>query len=106
MNKKEQTKEWKRKIDECVKVYKSLDELYEKMKFIGIMHIEGSIFQTIFHSFETMLDLVDYNGWISWHIYDNYCGDSEREDKINGKKTKIRTSQQLAKVIVDEISGK
>ena len=104
MSKKEQTKEWKRKIDECVKVYKSLDELYESMKFIGIMHIEGSIFQTIFHSFETMLDLVDYNGWIAWHIYDNDCGDSERDAKIKGKKTKIRTSQQLAKVIVAEIS--
>lgn len=103
MNKKEQIKEWQRKIDECVRVYKELDALYETMKPLGIIHIEGSIFMTIFNGFDAMLDLIDSNGWVAWYIYDNDCGDNGHEIKIKGKKTKIRTSHQMAKVIVDEI---
>jgi len=69
---------------------------------VGMLDIEGPMFEAMWKSFEEMLDLVDHDGWINWHIYENGCG----KKGMGTSEGKVKTARDLAKIIVDTLEKK
>ena len=102
MNKKEQIDQLTHKIDVIVDAYRQLDDICDKAFKAGVLDCDGSFYRAICNSFEEMLKLLDIDGWISWYIYDNDCGKKAMKAGYHGKTKPIRTSRQLAQLILND----
>jgi len=102
MSKKEQIDELTQNIDVIVEAYKRLDSVCAAANELGAMDYEGKLFKSIWKSFEDLLGMIDGDYWISWYIYDNDCGKSAMKAGKVGKTKPIRTSRQLAQLILND----
>jgi len=102
MSKKEQIDELTKKIDKIIKSYKRLDDICTTANELGAMDYEGKIFRSIWKSFEDLLGMIDGDYWISWYIYENNCGKNAMKAGRSGKTKPIRTSRQLAQLILND----
>lgn len=102
MSKKEQIQEWTARISAIVEAKRNLDKACNAAIDAGTMDINGPLFNAVWTSFESMIDLVDFEGWIQWFVYDNECGKKGMEASGGRSPTRpIRTPAQLARLIVE-----
>jgi hypothetical protein len=96
-------KEIEKRVDIIVYHYKSMSVAYGKAcAFVGMSH-ESPIFRASWNAFRSMLDMIDVQGWISWHIYTNDCGAKAMKAGFDGNLTKIKTNRQLARLIMESL---
>ena len=101
--KKQRLAFWTMVINGTVASHKRLDKACDEAMKAGALDSNGPLYDAIWRSFETMLDHIDPDKWISWFIYDNGCGKKGLEAKGKSKSPmrKIKTSRQLAQVILE-----
>jgi hypothetical protein len=94
---------WQSIVDGIVTDYRRLDKACDAALTAGAMDPSGPLYDAIWRSFSGMLDRLDVNDWITWHIYENECGAKSLEAKGCGKRamTPIKTSRDLARLIVE-----
>ena len=101
MNKKKQIQEWTVRVSAIVKSWRALDKACTAAMDAGALDINGPLFNAIWQSFESMVDLVDFDGWLNWFIYENACGKNAFSASGDDTEPKpIRTPAQLARLIV------
>jgi len=101
MTKKQRIDKWEVKIKQIVHDYKYLSKRCQAAEDAGALNAEGHLYHAIWAMFDSMLDMVDHSGWISWHVFENECGAKKMVGGVNGKVNKITTSRTLAKLIVE-----
>ena len=98
-----------REIDRLETIIKQVAADYKKLELAcdaaikaGAMSQEGPLFDAIWRTFDNMLHLVDFEGWIPWFIYENDGGKKGLRARTSkaGKPVAIRTPRQLAGMIV------
>ena len=100
MTRNQQIKQWEKLIAAIVADYKALDAACDAATEAGCLDPNGKLFQSIWDTFERMIDRVDTNGWIAWFIYDNQCGERGGKAGLTGKAKPVKTPLDLAKLIV------
>ncbi len=96
--KKQRIDEWTEKIDKIEARYKDLDGSLDKMAEAGCLDIDGPLFDAIWKSFGTMLEMIDPSGWIDWWL-SNSCAKTHPASQGNVSVI-ADTSHKLAKLIV------
>lgn len=86
---------WKEKIDLVIASKKCLDRACEAARKAGCMDTDGPLYDSIWRSFDSMLEAVDRDGWICWFIYDNNFGKNHLMAGPAEKLRKIRTVNDL-----------
>lgn len=102
MNKKERIRSWAYKIDKIVSAYKRLTAACDEARAIGCLDIDGKLYESLCAAFDILIDQVDQSDWIGWHIYENDCGAAKMEAGYDGIVAPIKTSRDLAKLIVED----
>jgi len=99
---------WTAVVDAIVADYRRLDSACTAALKAGAMDPDGPLHDAIWRSFERMLSLVDLEGWIAWHIWDNQCGKKRGKSKAHGHAAfrVIHTSRQLARLLVEAEDAK
>jgi hypothetical protein len=100
-------KELINQLDKIVKNYSDLDLIFEKANDLGVFHLEGHFADTVWRSFEGLLEVIEKQldtDWLTWYIYDNSCGENGLSAKGSKEKKmkEIKTTKDLAKLILKE----
>ena len=101
MTNKERIDKWEAKIERIVKDYKNLTACCDACFDAGVLDVDGKLYTAIWAMFDSMIDIVDHSGWISWYVFENDCGAKKMAAGYDGKLSKIATPRQLAKLIVE-----
>jgi len=101
MNKQERVEEWEEKIKKIISNYNNLNEKCSAAEDAGTLDIEGNLFNSIWSTFDAMLEIIDPHDWISWYIFDNDCGASKMEAGHGDVLNEITTPRKLAELIVE-----
>ena len=94
---------WSQVVETLVNQYKALNKACEAASKSGTLDPNGPLFEAIWSSFDSMLDLIDPEGWIGWYIYDNECG-KKKLKASTGKGNpllKIDTNSKLVNFLVE-----
>ena len=102
MTKQQRIMKWEDKIKQIVQDYKYLSKRCQTATDVGTLNTYGHLNHAIWTMFNTMLDMVDHSGWISWYVFENDCGAKKMAAVNHGKLRKITTPRQLAKLIVED----
>ena len=102
MTKQKRIDKWEAKIERIVKDYKNLTACCDACFDAGVLDVDGKLYTAIWAMFDSMLDMVDRSVWISWYLFENYCGAKKMEAGHNGELSKITTPRQLAQLIVED----
>lgn len=97
---------WEKKIELVVSAYKSLARVCDAAIKAGCMDVNGPLHESIWRSFDKMLEAIDCAGWISWFIYDNECGKKHLMAGLSRKPRKIKTVRDLACLLEKEYKSK
>jgi hypothetical protein len=94
---------WSEIVETSVSKYKALNKASEAANKSGTLDPNGPLFEVIWSSFESMLSLIDRDGWIAWYIYDNECGKKKLKASTGKDKPllKIDTDLKLVKFLVE-----
>ena len=94
---------WSRVVETLVSKYKALNKACEAASKSGTLDPNGPLFEAIWSSFDSMLTLVDSDGWIAWYIYDNECGKKKLKASTGKNKPllKIDTNSKLVNFLVE-----
>jgi hypothetical protein len=101
MTKQERINEWEKKIKRIVKDYKNLTACCDACFDAGVLDIDGNLYNAIFKTHDSLLEMIDKFNWISWYLYENNCGAEKMQAGYDDKLSKITTPKQLAKLIVE-----
>ena len=74
MKQAEQINLWEILVNDIVADYKHLNHACNAAMKAGCLDINGSLFDAIWRTFSRMLERIDVDGWIAWHIYENEIG--------------------------------
>ncbi len=101
--KKQRVEDWVSKITPIVEKYRELDAFCDDAIDKGFLTSDNRLYGLIWEMFDTFLNSFDEYDLISWYIFDNRCGEEEKDLSIvmGGETRKIKTIKQLAKVIVE-----
>lgn len=107
MNKKELTE----LLDKIIFHYRQIESSFDTVYKIGFLYYDSPFVNSIWQSFEGMLDIIEKQldtSWISWYIFDNQCGEKELRGQTGSmKKLKtIKTTKDLAQLILEDIKDK
>ena len=94
---------WSQVVEILVSKYKALNKACEAASKSGTLDPNGPLFEAIWSSFDSMLTLVDSDGWIAWYIYDNECGKKKLKASTGKNKPllKIDTNSKLVNFLVE-----
>jgi hypothetical protein len=93
---------WHKVIDTLIREYKSLYKVCEAANKSGTLDPNGPLFEAIWSSFESLLNIFDKEGWISWYIYDNECGKRKLKASYGkNKPVKIDSNLKLVDLIIE-----
>ena len=94
---------WSQVVETLVSKYKALNKACEAASKSGTLDPNGPLFEAIWSSFDSMLTLVDSDGWIAWYIYDNECGKKKLKASTGKNKPflKIDTNSKLVNFLVE-----
>jgi hypothetical protein len=94
---------WSEIVETSVSKYKTLNKACEAANKSGTLDLNGPLFEAIWSSFESMLSLIDRDGWIAWYIFDNECGKGKLKSSIGKNKpfVKIDTNLKLVNLLVE-----
>ena len=98
---------WIKVVDTLINEYKSLYKACEAANKSGTLDPNGPLFEAIWSSFESFLNILDQEGWISWYIYDNECGKKKLKASYGKKKlVRIDSNLKLIDLIVETEESK
>lgn len=80
--------------------YCRLNLICESAIVLGCMASDGKLHDAIWETFERSVKRNDFDGLISWFIYENGCGEKGMDAGINGRMKPIKTPKDLAKLIL------
>ena len=103
MNKPQRIAAWEAKIAPIVEVFQRLRDATDNANSAGTLDPNGELFMATWSAFEELLKLIDSGDWICWFLYDNRCGKRgfEATPCAGKKRRKVRTTRQLARLIVE-----
>ncbi len=78
---------------------RKVEKIFRDAEKVGIIDINGPLFNTVWHAIESVTSVVDPYGWIDWYVYENEYGDRELEAELNGKIYKIASVRDLYALI-------
>lgn len=91
MNKKLTLEELHTILDSHIALKKVIDTAVE----VGCLDPNGPLYNTVWKSFEDVVSILDPNGWIMWHIYDNDDGERALKVKIHDVEFPVETRRDL-----------
>jgi hypothetical protein len=79
---------------------KKVEKIFRDAEKVGIIDINGPLFNTVWHAIEAVTSIVDPYGWIEWFVYENEYGARELEATVNNNKTfKVKSAKDLLALI-------
>jgi hypothetical protein len=78
---------------------KKVEKIFRDAEKVGIIDINGPLFNTVWHAIESVTSIVDPHGWIEWFVYENEYGTRELEATINDKTFKVKSAKDLLALI-------
>ena len=98
---------WGLVVETLINKYKALNKACEAASKSGTLDPNGPLFEAIWSSFESFLNILDREGWISWYIYDNECGKKKLKASYGKKKlVRIDSNLKLIDLIVETEESK
>jgi hypothetical protein len=91
MNKKLTLQELHTILDSHAALKKAIDSAVE----VGCLDPNGPLYHAAWKSFEDVVSILDPNGWIMWHIYDNEGGVRGLKVKIHDVEFPVETRRDL-----------
>jgi hypothetical protein len=88
-------------IDKITAAFNRLDKSCEKAADAGCLDIEGELFSSIWNAFDTLVKLIDADGWVEWYLYENECGKNAMEAGHDNELKPITNSRELAELIIN-----
>jgi hypothetical protein len=86
-------------IDKITAAFKRLNKACNKAADAGCLDTEGELFSAIWDSFDALIKLIDTDGWLEWHLWENECGKNAMEAGYDGEMKSITNSRDLAELI-------
>ena len=86
-------------VDDIVKAYTELKEVFEAAEKLGCIDINGKLFEKTWRLYDRTSKPLGPEGWIDWYIWDNDCGKKGYECKYNGKTIAVTNTKQLAEIM-------
>jgi hypothetical protein len=78
---------------------RKVEKIFRDAEKVGIIDINGPLFNTVWHAIEAVTSVVDPYGWIDWFVYENEYGDKELKATINNKIFKVKSAKDLLALI-------
>lgn len=78
---------------------KKVEKIFKDAEKVGIIDINGPLFNTVWHAIESVTSIVDQHGWIEWFVYENEYGARELEATVNNKTFKVKSAKDLLALI-------
>jgi hypothetical protein len=78
---------------------RKVEKIFRDAEKVGIIDINGPLFNTVWHAIESITSVVDPYGWIDWYVYENEYGDRELKATINNKIFKVKSAKDLLALI-------
>lgn len=78
---------------------KKVEKIFRDAEKVGVIDINGPLFNTVWHAIESVTSIVDPYSWIEWFVYDNEYGDRELTATVNGKTFKVKSEKDLLALI-------
>jgi hypothetical protein len=78
---------------------RKVEKIFRDAEKVGIIDINGPLFNTVWHAIESVTSVVDPYGWIDWYVYENEYGDRELKATINNKIFKVKSAKDLLALI-------
>ena len=106
MSKEQQITELAEKIDRLYGIHKDITLRIEAGALAGVLDIDGPLCNAIWKAWETMLEMLDTDGWIEWHITENDGGRKKYEASLGEKPVrKITSGMDLAVMLLEGEEG-
>jgi hypothetical protein len=78
---------------------RKVEKIFRDAEKVGIIDINGPLFNTVWHAIEAVTSIVDPHGWIEWFVYENEYGLREYEATVNNKTIKVESAKDLLAII-------
>lgn len=78
---------------------KKVDKIFRDAEKVGVIDVNGPLFNTVWHAIESVTSIVDPYGWIEWFVYENEYGDRELEATVNNKTFIVKSAKDLLAII-------
>ena len=78
---------------------RKVEKIFRDAEKVGIIDINGPLFNTVWHAIESVTSVVDPYGWIDWYVYENEYGDKELIATVNDKNFKVKSAKDLLALI-------
>jgi hypothetical protein len=78
---------------------RKVEKIFRDAEKVGIIDINGPLFNTVWHAIESVTSVVDPYGWIDWYVYENDYGDRELIATVNDKNFKVKSAKDLLALI-------
>jgi hypothetical protein len=78
---------------------RKVEKIFRDAEKVGIIDINGPLFNTVWHAIEAVTSIVDPHGWIEWFVYENEYGTRELEATVNDKTFKVKSAKDLLALI-------
>ena len=78
---------------------RKVEKIFRDAEKVGIIDINGPLFNTVWHAIESVTSVVDPYGWIDWYVYENKYGDRELIATVNDKNFKVKSAKDLLALI-------
>jgi hypothetical protein len=78
---------------------RKVEKIFRDAEKVGIIDINGPLFNTVWHAIESVTCIVDPHGWIDWFVYENEYGDKELKATVNNKTFKVKSAKDLLALI-------
>ena len=78
---------------------RKVEKIFRDAEKVGIIDINGPLFNTVWHAIESITSVVDPYGWIDWFVYENEYGDKELKATANNKTFKVKSAKDLLALI-------
>jgi hypothetical protein len=78
---------------------RKVEKIFRDAEKVGVIDINGPLFNTVWHAIESVTSIVDPHGWIEWYVYENEYGTKEYEATVNNKTFKVKSAKDLLALI-------
>lgn len=78
---------------------RKVEKIFRDAEKVGVIDINGPLFNTVWHAIESVTSIVDPHGWIEWFVYENEYGTRELTATVNDKTFKVKSAKDLLALI-------
>lgn len=78
---------------------RKVEKIFRDAEKVGVIDINGPLFNTVWHAIESVTSIVDPHGWIEWYVYENEYGTRELTATVNDKTFKVKSAKDLLALI-------